>query len=825
MTIKCRNPHCLGHGNRSKYGQIGSGNHLRPNVRDGVYFHCSIQYTMSKFSITSFLPCITVLFLWTACDPAHQVEKADRDVAALLGQRANDDRWRQAALEPMPAKGSRLTDFANVEDDSASLKILHEIAGQKLPADWYMPEGNVDIKWLDALPRDQTGAVVIDLDSAVKIGVRNSRDFQQRKEALYLSALDVTEERFPFRPRLFLGGGLDSESRGSKQSNPGEDSSGTLDGQLRLGLASGGELLLNVANTFLWDLSGGGGETTSGLFSFRFIQPLLQKGGRAWALEDLASAERSFLADMRRMHQYQQSFYVEVVAGRRLSGGPSRGAGGNSNIGFSGGSGSGGFLGLLQERQQIRNLEANVARLRDSHAQLDAAFEAGRINNRLQVDQARQALFNAQSRLLRERSRQESELDDFKMQLGLPPGLELKLEDSVLDRFDLVRPAVTRIQDELGDILNAVRAPENVGDASVLKDSLSTLLGIEESISVELAFLSANLKAFGEILPNRKAQLKSLYSRPELQVAGLDPELFSGEHLIDSQQRLVRNHARLQKAFTMTWLGLRELKGSLAVKEKNAARQNFLKLATTLSGLLLELSLDQAASQLESVTMVNIDLPSAKALEVARENRMDWMNKRADLHDAWRRTGLYRNALKSSLDLVVAGDLDAEDDKPLRFRRNRGTFRGGVRLDTPMTQLLERNAYREALIRFDRIRRAYMEYEDGVKLQLRDTLRSIRLEQLNFELKRAAVRVAIAQVDLARLRLNQPPQPGKVGQFGATTARDLVSALSDLLDAQNEFLDGWVEYEILRMILDYQLGTMRVDDGNLWMDPGEVVDQ
>ena len=90
---------------------------------------------MPKVPITSFLPCITVLFLWTACDPAHQAEKADRDVAALLGQRANDDRWRQAALEPMPAEGSRLKDFANVEDDSASRKILHEIAGQKLPAD------------------------------------------------------------------------------------------------------------------------------------------------------------------------------------------------------------------------------------------------------------------------------------------------------------------------------------------------------------------------------------------------------------------------------------------------------------------------------------------------------------------------------------------------------------------------------------------------------------------------------------------------------------------------------------------------------------------
>ena len=780
---------------------------------------------MKSLQIKGFFSCIAVILFWTACDPAHQVEKADQEVATLLGKRAVDARWRKAALDPMPAEGSRLVDFSNVRDDPVSRGILHELAGRKLPADWILPELNTASRWLEALPSDETGAVVIDLDSAVEIGVRNSRDFQRRKEELYLSALDVTGERFPFRPRLFLGGGLDVESRGSRLASPGEDSTGTLDGQLRLGFATGAELVLNLANTFLWDLGGGGGETPSGLFSFRLIQPLLQQGGRAWALENLARTERSFLANIRHMHQYQQSFYVEVVAGRRLSGGPSHSEGGGGMKGFStGGSSAGGFLGLLQERQQIRNLEANVARLRDSHAQLEAAFEAGRINNRLQVDQARQALFNAQSRLLRERARQETELDGFKMQLGLPPGLDVKLEDPVLDRFDLVRPSVTRIQDDVGEILNAVRAPENAGDATVLAEGLNRLLGLEERGSVELAFLSDNLKIFGETLTGREAQLKSLHSRPELQAVGLDPKLFSGEHLVESQQRLGRNHARLLEAFTKTWMGLRELKNSLAAREKNAARQDFLKLATTLSGLLLELSLDQAASRLESVTMVNVDLPADRALEVARENRMDWMNKRAGLHDAWRRTGLYRNALKSSLDLVVAGDLDADDDTSLRFRRNRGTFRGGFRLDTPLTRLLERNAYREALIRFDRARREYMEYEDLVTLQLRETLRSIRLEQLNFELKRAAVRVAIAQVDLARLRLNQPPQPGKAGQFGATTARDLVSALSDLLEAQNEFLETWVGYEILRMLLDYQLGTMSLDDGNLWMDPGENLD-
>ena len=122
------------------------------------------------------------------------------------------------------------------------------------------------------------------------------------------------------------------------------------------------------------------------------------------------------------MYQYQQSYYVEVVAGQRLSSGPTQGSGGG--IAGNGGSRVGGFLGFIQDRQQIRNLEANVARLRDSHAQLLAAFEAGRINNRLQGDQARQALFNAQSRLLQEQARQASALDGFKMDLGLPPTLE-----------------------------------------------------------------------------------------------------------------------------------------------------------------------------------------------------------------------------------------------------------------------------------------------------------------------------------------------------------------------------------------------------------------
>ena len=61
------------------------------------------------------------------------------------------------------------------------------------------------------------------------------------------------------------------------------------------------------------------------------------------------------------------------------------------------------------------------------------------------------------------------------------------------------------------------------------------------------------------------------------------------------------------------------------------------------------------------------------------------------------------------------------------------------------------------------------------------------------------------------MRLDEPPQPGKNSQFGATTARDLVNALNDLLDARgNGFLQVWIGYKALEMRYAYDLGTMNL---------------
>ena len=96
------------------------------------------------------------------------------------------------------------------------------------------------------------------------------------------------------------------------------------------------------------------------------------------------------------------------------------------------------------------------------------------------------------------------------------------------------------------------------------------------------------------------------------------------------------------------------------------------------------------------------------------------------------------------------------------------------------------------------------------------------MNQLDFELRRAAVFVAIAQLELTRLTLQKPPKAGETSEFGATTARDLLQASSALLSAQNAFLTGWLNYEIQRLNLDFDLGTMRLDENGMWIDPGPI---
>jgi hypothetical protein len=257
--------------------------------------------------------------------------------------------------------------------------------------------------------------------------------------------------------------------------------------------------------------------------------------------------------------------------------------------------------------------------------------------------------------------------------------------------------------------------------------------------------------------------------------------------------------------------------------EKAVRTSEVLPALRQLAQHLAYLSLVQAWTRLDTVTLTPLEMPWEDAVATARTHRLDWMNARAALVDRWRQVEIAANALRGDLDVTFSGDLGTKDNDPLKFRSTTGRLRVGLQFDAPLTRLEERNDYREVLIDYNRARREYYAYEDAVVQTLRNTLRTIQLNQLDFELAREAVQVAIAQVELTQLRLQRPPKPGEEQTFGATTARDLVQALSGLLSAQDSFLGLWVDYEVQRMNLDLDLGTMRLDDRGVWIDPGEIV--
>jgi hypothetical protein len=134
--------------------------------------------------------------------------------------------------------------------------------------------------------------------------------------------------------------------------------------------------------------------------------------------------------------------------------------------------------------------------------------------------------------------------------------------------------------------------------------------------------------------------------------------------------------------------------------------------------------------------------------------------------------------------------------------------------------LLQRNSYRQVLIDYQRARRGYYGFIDRVSQDLRNIIRTLEVNELNFETRRVAVLSAIEQIVLNDEIQTLNEERGQAQ--GVTAARDIVQALSDLQDAQDAFMGVWLTYEVNRRFLDFNLGTMRLDERGIWIDPGPV---
>ncbi|HYW81279.1 MAG TPA: hypothetical protein VE890_16970, partial [Thermoguttaceae bacterium] len=312
----------------------------------------------------------------SGCRRGFYRRQADREVYGLVDCASTEVGMTSGQFTIQPDPQSRMFDADCPDappmppDDPTSHKLMHCVDCKPGWPCWHLYGKTPYVEnpeWMLYLPRDEQGQVVVDRAEAMRLALQNSRDYQRALEDLYLSALNVTFERFRLDAQFFGGHSTFFTADGpARAGGPSSLLAVDNDLQMRKLFAGGGELVVGMANSLVWQFAGPDAYAANTLLDFSLVQPLLRGSGRAVVLEQLTDSERALLANIRQMERFQRGFYTQIVAGRNPGAGPSRNGPGIDTGSIRGGGGASGYLGLLEDRVVIRNQKANMIGLREN---------------------------------------------------------------------------------------------------------------------------------------------------------------------------------------------------------------------------------------------------------------------------------------------------------------------------------------------------------------------------------------------------------------------------------------------------------------------------
>ncbi|MDP6409428.1 MAG: TolC family protein [Planctomycetota bacterium] len=277
------------------------------------------------------------------------------------------------------------------------------------------------------------------LVECLEIAAENSREVQTRRESLYLTALDLTLERW----RLGWIGGVTGEAGADGTLGEGGEASGGVSPSLSRLLGTGAQIVAGIGLTAARSIGLGGEWTADSSLALSVTQPLMRGAGRRIVEEPLTQAERDLVYEVRSFERFRRTFAVDIA---------------------------GSYYRLLQQQDAVANEEANIETVRQIRLRNEALADAGRLSA-IQVDQASQDELRSANRLLDTRASLGLALDDFKLTLGLPIATDIGLDAA---EFDGLREAGlgeigVRVDDALafalGHRLDFMTSLEQVADA------------------------------------------------------------------------------------------------------------------------------------------------------------------------------------------------------------------------------------------------------------------------------------------------------------------------------------------------------------------------
>ncbi len=284
----------------------------------------------------------------------------------------------------------------------------HLIETQGLPSLLFSPEEPGPV------PKLRAEEVTLTLMDALRVGARNSREFQDAKESVFRAALalDLRQDEFRHSFTALLSGAY-RDQRGEETAVRGAEGTALLNARqaLSTGTAIAARLAVDVVKLLTLDRDSAYGIMADATITL----PLWRGAGREVVLEPLRQAERNLLYALYEFEHFRRGFAVRIA---------------------------GEYLTTLQQMQSAHHAAENEERIVMATRRAEKLARAGRLPE-VQVDQARQDLLRARERTIAARLAAEQRLDRLKLTLGLPPDARVALDVKELDQLTTAEIAET----------------------------------------------------------------------------------------------------------------------------------------------------------------------------------------------------------------------------------------------------------------------------------------------------------------------------------------------------------------------------------------------
>jgi outer membrane protein TolC len=210
---------------------------------------------------------------------------------------------------------------------------------------------------------------------------------------------------------------------------------------------------------------------------------------------------------------------------------------------------------------------------------------------------------------------------------------------------------------------------------------------------------------------------------------------------------------------------------------------------------------------LKQFGLPSVPLTDRMGYRLAITNRLDILNEVDKFEDTKRKVKVAKNDLLPSFSIVA--DAALKDQFYSSFQPEDFTANAGLKLDLPLDQLAERNAYRQSLINFERALRALATKLDQLRDGIRSDVRNLSQQRENYYTRMEALKNAEENLLATRQRL-------RLGFPGVRT-RDIITALDSLLQAQQSVSQAIVDYHRTRLKLLKDVGIIDMSQEKFWL--------